>query len=540
MIVSNLKKEINGVSILSNVNFTLNEKEKLILLGANGAGKSTLLKILNGDLKYDNGSISLNNESISMLKQEICKSDYNQKIIDYIKKETGESTLESRLSFLENNLNDENMDEYGEILNAFLKIDGYNFENRINEILNGLNFHENVNKFIGELSGGEKIKILLAIVLLKNTDIVLLDEPTNNLDLDAIKYLEETLVSSKQKMIIVSHDEEFISKIGTKILVLHDGIIDQYNMNYDQYLIKKEQEYNQALLEHEKREEEKAKLKSAFEKAKTWESKGLNQKSNDNDKIAAGYQKERTKTTSGKISKIKADLEKLNVDDGFREKTKINFFVNTSSTKESMDIVTEDLICGYTDFKTPKISITIPFGTRIQIAGSNGSGKTTFIKTILGINKPVNGKVLIGKGVKFGYISQDSFDMVNNDESVEQFITKSNNIDKSFIYMLLDKFSISYDDKDKIYARLSPGERTKINLAKLAMNNVNVLVLDEVTNHLDIESIGILDDVIDSFDGTIISISHNRRFIEKLNPEIVLDIKTGNINYRKCVNKKLI
>lgn len=539
MIISNLKKDINGKTILKNINLTLNNNDKAILVGNNGVGKSTLLKIINGDIKYDHGSINFNKESVSLLRQEININDYSKTISQYIKDQTGISELQKTLTALENNLNDSNMEEYGNILNEFINIDGYNFDENILEVLKGLNFSEKLDTSVNYLSGGEKIKILLAIILLKNSDIVLLDEPTNNLDMESICYLESKLVSSNKKMIIVSHDEEFISQIGNKIFELHDGIIDEYNMNYKEYMVKKENNYQRALFEHEKREAEKSKLKNEIEKSKAWESKGLNKKSSDNDKIVAGYQKERTKKTSGKISKLKDNLNKISADDGFREKQTINFFVDTASSKASMDIILNDLICGYDNFKIPELSIHIPFGTRLQISGQNGSGKTTLIKTIIGEIKPISGKVILGSGVKIGYISQDSFESTNQKETVEEYLTKNMNLDKSILFTILDKFHINYEDKDKIYSCLSPGERTRINLAKLAMNHVNILILDEATNHLDIEAIHILEDVIKSFNGTIISISHNRSFIDNLHPSMILNIKTGILEYAQDSNLSL-
>jgi ATP-binding cassette subfamily F protein 3 len=529
MIVNNLKKEIDSKILLNNISFTLNNNDKVILIGENGVGKSTLLKILNNDLPKDSGNINYENESISMLKQEINSDDYNKTILDYVKEQTGIEKLENRLHFLENNLNDSNMNEYGDVLNSYMQKDGYNFQNNLNLLKNGLNLNENINCIVGNLSGGEKIKVLLSIVLLDNSDIILLDEPTNNLDCESINYLCDFLIKSKKKMIIVSHDEDFISKIGNKIWELKDGKIKEYNMDYDEYQESKENEYNQRKLEHQKKIDEQNKLKSNLEKTKEWENKGLNKKGKDNDKIASGYQKERTKNTSSKISKLKEQLNDINYDDGFREKESINFFVDTSANKEPMDIYLDNLVCGYDNFKTMPINLKIPFGTRMQIVGSNGTGKTTLIKTIIGNNKPISGKILIGTGVKFGYISQDSFDSINDQETVEDYILKNNDVDKSYLYTLLDKFNISYDDKEKIYSKMSPGERTRINLAKLAMDKVNTLVLDEATNHLDIEAIHILEDVVDSFNGTIISVSHNKRFTEKLNPNINLDITTGKL-----------
>ena len=189
-------------------------------------------------------------------------------------------------------------------------------------------------------------------------------------------------------------------------------------------------------------------------------------------------------------------------------------------------------------FSTPPIDLDIPFGTRLNIHGKNGSGKTTFIKTLLGEIPSLNGKISIGNDVKIGYISQDSLDKENIDDSIYEYLSKDTDVDKSMLFNILNKFNIDYNEKDKAYSTLSPGQRTRVNLAKLAINETNTLILDEATNHLDVEAIHVLEEVIESFNGTIISISHNRAFNEVLNPNMNLDIHTGNITYSNSLDSK--
>ena len=223
MIVSNLNKTINGKDLLDNISFSLNIGNKVGLIGKNGVGKSTLLKILSGNLPCDSGKINLNGQKVKMLKQEISKDDYDYSVIDYVKKENNILNIEKRLHELETNLNDDNMTEYGDILDQYLNLDGYNFENNLEMVLNGLKLDIDINKKVGTLSGGQKIKILLASLLLNNADILLLDEPTNNLDIEAIEWLENYLIKLEKQMIIVSHDEEFLNNITNKIFELENG-----------------------------------------------------------------------------------------------------------------------------------------------------------------------------------------------------------------------------------------------------------------------------------------------------------------------------
>ena len=539
MIVKNLSKSFNSNKILDNISFVLEDNDKVCLIGNNGTGKSTLLKILNGDIKYDSGNINYNDESIGMLMQEIDIKDYDLTITCYIKRKTGFKNIENKLKELEENLNDSNMEEYGNVLDLYLKLDGYNFENNINMLLNGLGLNKDLNKKVKELSGGEKIKVLLTILLLSNPDIMLLDEPTNNLDIDGITYLENYLVKLNKKMIIVSHDEEFLNNISNKIFELNQGKLTEYKMPYYEYLDYKEKEYKRNLEKYNSINEKREELKSRIKEAEKWSNKGVNKKKKDNDKIAANFAKEQTKKTSGNISKLKRELEKEeNID--FKKKEKVSFDVNFTNEKGNKDIVINDLVCGYENFKTNKINLNIPFGIRVRIDGKNGTGKSTFIKTLLSKIDKVSGNIIKGNEVKFGYISQDTL-IEDNNKTIYEYLTDGiNEVNNGLLFTVLDKFNISYEDRNKKYSKLSPGERTRINLAKLSIDEVNVLVLDEITNHLDMEALNLIYDMLGSFKGTIISISHNRKFNEILSPDITYNISSSKIEYKENSRKKIL
>ena len=539
MIVKNLSKSFNSNKILDNISFVLEDNDKVCLIGNNGTGKSTLLKILNGDINYDSGNINYNDESIGMLMQEIDIEDYDLTITCYIKRKTGFKNIENKLKELEENLNDSNMEEYGNVLDLYLKLDGYNFENNINMLLNGLGLNKDLNKKVKELSGGEKIKVLLTILLLSNPDIMLLDEPTNNLDIDGITYLENYLVKLNKKMIIVSHDEEFLNNISNKIFELNQGKLTEYKMPYYEYLDYKKKEYKRNLEKYNSINEKKEELKSRIKEAEKWSNKGVNKKKKDNDKIAANFAKEQTKKTSGNISKLKRELEKEeNID--FKKKEKVSFDVNFTNEKGNKDIVINDLVCGYENFKTNKINLNIPFGMRVRIDGKNGTGKSTFIKTLLSRIDKVSGNIIKGNEVKFGYISQDTLIEDNNKTIYEYLTEEMDEVNNGLLFTVLDKFNISYEDRNKKYSKLSPGERTRVNLAKLSIDEVNVLVLDEITNHLDMEALNLIYDMLGSFKGTIISISHNRKFNEILSPDITYNISSSKIEYKENSREKIL
>lgn len=527
MQVNNLKIGFNNNEILKNISFHLVQGEKVGLVGPNGSGKSTLLKVLANELQLDSGKVKLENETIAYLKQEISHEFDDYSIMDYIKNQTGIGKLEIRLHELEDNLTENNMIEYSDVLDNFLSLDGYSFENNLQNIINGLHLNKSLDSKIYTLSGGEKIKVLLCAMLLSNGDVLLLDEPTNNLDIEAINWLENYLRNLKKSIIMVSHDEIFLNNIVNKIFEISDGKLNEYNLSYDEYLKQKDLEYQKEKLNYLNSMEEQKKIKARLQKAKDWSNKGTSSKvHNDNDKIANNFAKERTR--SSEVSKLSKSLEEIDIPT-FQERKKINFFLDLDNEKGNKNIYIDNLICGYDTFQTLPINLSINFGSKINITGPNGSGKTTFIKTILGLIKPIEGKVIIGNDVKIGYISQDTI-IDNKNISVYEFITSGlDEIDSSLVFTLLSNFGFNYNDKDKKYFMLSPGQRTRVNLVKIAFNKINVLVLDEITNHLDKEALDLIYELVKSYPGTIISISHNRKYNEILNADYSLDISTGNV-----------
>ncbi len=536
MQVNNLKIGFNNNEILKNISFHLVQGEKVGLVGPNGSGKSTLLKVLANELQLDSGKVKLENETIAYLKQEISHEFDDYSIIDYIKNQTGIGKLEIRLHELEDNLNENNMVEYSDVLDKFLSLDGYSFENNLQNIINGLHLNKSLDSKIYTLSGGEKIKVLLCAMLLSNGDVLLLDEPTNNLDIEAINWLENYLRNLKKSIIMVSHDEIFLNNILNKIFEISDGKLNEYNLSYDEYLKQKDLEYQKEKLNYLNAMEERKKIKIRLQKAKDWSNKGTSSKAhNDNDKIANNFAKERTR--SSEVSKLSKALEDIDVPI-FQERKKINFFLDLDNEKGNKNIYIDNLICGYDKFQTIPLNLNIDFGSKISIKGPNGSGKTTFIKTILGLIKPIEGNIVIGNDVKIGYISQDTI-IDNKDISVYEFITSGiDEINRSLVFTLLNNFGFDYDNRDKKYLELSPGQRTRVNLVKIALHKINVLILDEITNHLDKEALDLIYELVESYPGTIISISHNRKYNEILNADYSLDISTGNIEYLKNNTQK--
>ena len=538
MIVKNLCKAYKTKEVLDNVSFEIQTGDKIGLVGVNGCGKSTLLRILAGEEKPDFGEVKLNsNESVAILKQEIDTNLYEMTILNYLKKQSGIGDIEQQLNALEQDLNEQNMELYGELLNQFLACDGYNFDTNVQAILSGLKLNKNLDDKVGILSGGEKIKLMLATVLLSTSETLLFDEPTNNLDFASVEFLIGYLKSIKKSYMVVSHDEKFLDEVTTKTFELKNGHITEFPFSCSKYLEVQEMAFEQRKKQYQEAKEQQTYLKNKLAQATVTASSTKGKQARDNDKIAHDYKVGKGENKSGAlVKKLTKQLENVEIDTEFRDKPVFDFRINETEEKASKDVVLRNLVCGYDGFSTCKFNLTIPFGSRVLIKGGNGSGKTTLLKTLLGEISPKSGDIYIGRGVKIGYIEQNTLLSDKLDLNMLSYIIgDSTEIDKSFVYQILNSFGVPYEEKDKSFKEFSAGQRTKINLAKLAINKVNTLVLDEPTNHLDLEATQILYSALDSFKGTIIAVTHNMTLVDCLHPDIVFDMDSCTVENKSFV-----
>lgn len=531
MIIKNICKKFGNEEVLRDVTFSTMLDDKFALIGNNGCGKSTLLKIIAGKISADSGEIKLVNEKVSFLKQEVEYDDYNLSILEYVKKHIGLQLLQDKLQQLEKNLTDENYVEYDEYLTEFIDRDGYNIDANVKQLMSDFRLNKQLDDTIFSLSGGEKMKVLLITCLLSDGNVLLLDEPTNNLDLESIMSLQKYLSTIKNKTIIlVSHDEEFISAVTQKVLVLEEGKLTVYPYNYSTYKTNQEKEYENKLTEYNTLIKKQQTLKTKIISLKESQNSAKSIKPKDNDKIGADYKQGRGENKSGAlVKKYTKEMENLHVDNNFKHKEKFDFEIGEQTQKTaSRNIIVKNCVCGYSGFKTQPISISIDFGQRILLQGNNGEGKTTFLKTLLGITPKLDGELIIGSGVKFGYVEQATLD--DSELSMLEYLSEENEkIDKSTIFQVLTNFGLNYDDKDKKFKTFSAGQRTKINLAKLSLQKINTLILDEPTNHLDIEGANVIYSALQKFKGTIIAVSHNQTFIKNFNPDQVIKISKNSV-----------
>lgn len=529
--VKNITYSINSKIILNNISFKLNKNNKIGLVGSNGVGKSTLLKIIIGELQPEVGEIIKSDSNlIGYFKQEMEIVDTSKTIIEFIKDYVGIVRIEKEMLQLEENLDsDEKLLRYSYLQELYLALDGYNFEYKISNMLNGMGINETKkDECIQKLSGGQKSKIMLIAVLLKGADLLLLDEPTNNLDIDSLKWLENYLSKVEVPLIIVSHDRVFLDKIINKVIYIdyftRNSI--EYKGNFSNYLKAIETKYNSELKLFEEQEEEISKVKKNITQKKDWAISGRNQNVKDKDKYTRGYERNRSSSIAKSAKASEKKLEKIQKHEKPKQLPKLKINISLDEKVNNCSIILKELFCGYDYSILNNVNYTIEMGNKVVITGENGSGKTTLLKTIVGTLKPISGEVVKGSKIKIAYMSQETDK--NEISTLKEYVLSKVKEEQSKIFTVLNQFGIDYEEKDKCILDFSPGQRLRIELAVFSLLNINTLILDEPTNHLDLDCLEALENVISEFEGIIIVVTHDRRFISKLGNVEILKVTSNN------------
>ena len=547
--VEDVSKSYNGKDVLNNISFSLDEGEKAGIIGLNGIGKTTLLKIIAGDEKPDSGKIIRDKNSlVGYFKQEFKISEEDRDIISFIKNFIGIDVIEKQMNEAEKAMgtDESKIQEFCDLQEEYMRLDGYNIDYKLDQILSGLGLDNTIKKKkISELSGGQKEKVMLTAVLLKGTDLLLLDEPTNNLDIKSMNWLEKYLKNNNSPMLIVSHDRKFLDDVVTKVMEIdfYTRNMKEYPGNYSEYKKFKEDEQNAEIRKYNEQQEKIGELRKSITQKKEWAQRGNKQGVSDNDKYTRGYIRDRSQGLASNAKKIEAQINQMDKIEKPKIKNRLHIDIKGENTKGNKNIETRNLVSGYENgFKNEPVTTSIEYGDRLVIIGNNGSGKSTFLRTLIGKQKPISGEQNIGSGVKIGYLAQDTKE--NTNETIEDYFKKSINYasleDKSLIYTVLKQFNFDYEERAKKYSMLSPGERTRLKLAIFSMQDINTLVLDEPTNHLDIEALEAIEEVLKDFDGTVIAISHDREFIKNISPTKILKFANGKVEeiYHKNEGEK--
>lgn len=473
---------------MNKISFNLEKGNRVALTGYNGSGKTTLLNIIAGSETYSNGSIEIHKDvKIGFLPQE--PKDFNDKnVLEFLKEDTGRS--------------DDKFLREIEIMFA-----GFMLPSEIKE------------KKIGELSSGQKTKIFLSGILLKDVDLLLLDEPTNNLDLPALIWLEDYLKKVKAGCLIVSHDRVFLDVVANKIFEIdwNDHTLRiSHARKYSNYLAEKERERVKLTDEHEMQKEEFNRLRLLKESKEEHALRGSKWKGTDNDRMIRGYNRNKAGKSFRDAKVIHNRMKRIEFVRPPKERSGLEIDLKAHEKDASRNIFIKDLVCGYDDgFRVGPLNLDLPYKKRICFLGANGSGKSTILKTLTGKIPAISGDIKIDSGVKFGNFMQEHENLPQEKTALE-FFAGHINTGKELIYNHLVHFGFSEKNINSEIEKLSPGERARLLFAYFAAMNINVLILDEPTNHLDMEAEEALEKAVNEFQGSVITVSHDRYFVDRM------------------------
>lgn len=513
---SNITKSFQGIPLLKDITFKIDDHDKVAIIGVNGAGKTTILKIISGEEDYDSGNIFCNKElTLGYLKQQ---HDLNMDKTVY---DIGLDVfapliaIENRLRQLEiemtSNHSQRILDEYDRLTHEFQDKDGYSYPSKLTGVLKGLGFsEEEFNLKVSMLSGGQKTRLALAKMLLQEPRLLLLDEPTNHLDNSAINFLEGYLKNYPYAIITVSHDRYFIDQVSNKIIEIENGKAKSYKCKYNEYSLLKKKQRAVDLKHYLNQQKEIKRIQESIDTLKS-------------------YNREKQVKRAESKEKQLAKIERIDKPESLPDTITINFKPKRESGYDVLKI--ENLAVKFDDILFKNIDIDIKKQERVALVGDNGIGKTTLFKTILDQLPAYQGKIKFGSKVDLAYYDQEH-------STLNMYNTIFNEISDNFPKMTnteirnsLALFNFKGDDVFKEIALLSGGEKGRVVLTEILLKQANLLILDEPTNHLDIASKEVLEDALNQFEGTIFFISHDRYFINKVATRVIKLTSNKAISY---------
>ncbi len=513
---SELSLSFGTTTVLENISFSVNEGDRLGIVGVNGAGKTSLFRLITGEYTPDKGAVYISKDkTVGVLEQ---NANYEG--------ELGEETvlehmflaypellaMEHRLSEIEYTLERQTIstcasyinmaDEYSVLSDKFARNGGLYFKGKCKSILAKMGFDAiSLSQQVFKLSGGERTRLELARLLASEPDILMLDEPTNHLDVETIQWLEEFLTSYKKTVIVISHDRYFLDRVTEKTLHIERHSAKLYNGNYSTAQKQRLEDYEADLKKYNLQQKEIARVESMIEQQRRW------------------GQEHNFVTIRAKENYIK-HMDKVEKPDEALKSIRLSF--QSAPAGGNDVIIADDLsmkFLGKTVFE--KISFLITRGEKVFFAGPNGCGKSTLMKILVDKIVPTTGNVYLGTNIKAAYYDQENQNLDENSTVLDELWNAYPSLTEYDIRSTLALFLFSYEDTQKRVADLSGGERARLTLAKLILSKVNLLILDEPTNHLDIPSREALENALQAFDGTLVCVSHDRYFIEKLATKII-------------------
>ena len=521
--VEHLYKYFNGQALLKDINFTVEDREAVGLIGINGCGKSTLLNIITGSEGYDKtpeglGSVNIAGKaSIGFLRQ---NSGLNSELtIGEEMKNAFAPLLETldKMKVLEKKMADGGdidsiSHEYAELSSYFEARDGYRIDVKIKQVLNGMGFGSTpTDRVISTLSGGEKTRLALAKLLLEEPNLLILDEPTNHLDFETLMWLEDYLKGYKGAIIIVSHDRYFLNKVCTRICEIEQGRLTSYRGDYSSYLVQKKMNSERQLKEYEAQQKEIAKLE---------------------DYVAKNLVRASTSKMAKSRQHMLDRIERIDKPLMYSKPPKIKLEYDIEPTKDIVRVVDCPLVVGEGADKKELIkslTMNVRRGEHVAIIGANGIGKTSILKLIQGIIPHEGGNISWGGNVKISYFEQEHAILDPHKTVLEEIMDRYPRLSEQQARSVLGAVLLTGENVFKPISVLSGGERAKLCFAIMALNRGNVLVLDEPTNHLDLNTKEVLEDALAEFGGTIILVSHDRYLLNKVASRII-EIRHDEVN----------
>ncbi|EMA6344045.1 ribosomal protection-like ABC-F family protein [Bacillus cytotoxicus] len=507
--VNNIMKSFGGNIIFKNISLEIKAGERIGLVGRNGSGKTTVFQLLTGTENVDAGAIHMKKGTRIGHVAQIPKFADEMTVYDVLSAAfVKEKELEIEMRSLEKRMAEEQepadlqklMEKYGAVQEQFAFLGGYEIEANIMKVANGLQVKELFPRIFTQLSGGEQTKVSLAYMLLQKPDLLLLDEPTNHLDLFAVEWLEQFLKEYIGTVVVISHDRYFLDEVVTKIFDLEDGELHVYHTNYSQFVEEKEERLLQEFQSYQEQQKKIKKMKEAIKRLKEW----ANQANPPNEGLhKRARNMERALERMEKLKRPILERKKIGLQFEGQERSGKDVVVMKEVSKSFMN---------RTLFQ--EVNLHVRFQERSAIVGRNGTGKTTLLKLLLEEMKPDAGEIRIGSGVKVGYLSQHVYENVkcNVLEEFREYVA----VNEGEARHILARFLFYGPAVFQNVNQLSGGERMRLRLAQLMYQDINFLVLDEPTNHLDIESREVLEEALEQYNGTILAVSHDRYFLNKL------------------------
>jgi ATP-binding cassette subfamily F protein 3 len=534
--IANLAKVQGGVPLYTNVTFQINPGEKVGLVGPNGAGKTTLFRLIIGEDRPDEGQISFPERMrLAYFSQNVGEMRGRSALQEVVEGDVNVAKLKKQLREFEEKLSDPDLDpdqmntvleKMGDVQTEFEKIGGYDLETRAEEILTGLGITpEDHHKDSGEFSGGWKMRIALAKVLVMNPDLIIMDEPTNYLDMETILWLENWLKNYKGAVLMTTHDRDFMNNVAKKIIEIANGKATVYSGNFDFYIKEREIRREQLRAEYDRQQSTLAKEEEFIARFKARASH------------AAQVQ-----------SRVKK-LDKIERVELPPDEQVMSFDFSAPPRGSDEVVILKDLAKSWTKNSGEEskvfegLTTTVKRLEKIAVVGVNGAGKSTLLKVICGMTPATSGEARLGPSIKVGYFGQFTLEVLNPEGTVFEEVKKGlGEASDGFVRNLLAAFLFRGDDVEKKVRHLSGGEKARLVLAVIFSQKNNLLVLDEPTNHLDMTSREILLEALKKFEGTVLLVSHDRHFLHSL-AEKVLEVDKGGVviypgNYKYYLDKK--